>query len=327
MRLGAVMVITFVLSTYCAFAEASYSVNEKYAFKGEKVCGINGQLEFGVTTFRLNPSVKDIKGIGMKFNNSRTYAKVPGKWYDKNYLETAVITKEERTIFVSNESSFKKEGTYTIILANRNISEKPLMQLNMFTGENLLEDGSGLQFEIYCPKIKYLCKPMDLKIVSCNNTEDGFTALFTGLGNSGAKPSQDLEFSLSFRKHLTSEETSSLPADTKITTISEDSYALYIPVESLRQQVSGLSIKVKECNSKLYSTDVYRSCQLYEKRNVSLANGSQKAGMSNMSRPKEANNASTGASQIAEPSVNAEPNTGQRPGWLRRIFDWFRSIF
>lgn len=253
------LILSVLCCCYC-YAGPTFTVNDKYAFVGEKICNLNGQLQFGVTEFRGNLNVKDIKGVGMKFNQSKTYSIVPGKWYDENFEETAVFRKDETTYFVSNESFFETEGNYTILLANKNISEKPAGQIEYLTGKNSLEDGSGLDFKVYCPKMKYICKPINVKVIFCNTTLHGFVAIFKGLGGANLDLNEDIEYFLGYSSEPNYEFHEPVSANAKVSALSKDQYMLEVPLEDLKHTVSGVYVRIKRCLPKLYRTSTYKSC-------------------------------------------------------------------
>jgi hypothetical protein len=317
------------------------TVKDIYALEGEKTCGANGQLQFGVTEFKGNLNVNDIKGIGMRLDSSKTYDLVPGKWYDKDYHETNVFRKGEKAIFVSNESVFTERTNYTILLANRNISKEPLMQLNYFTGQNALEDGSGIQFKVSCPGILQLCSPVSLQVLSCNTTSQGFIVIFKGIAYAQINLSTGLEY---FLYQFTSEAgPQALPETTNISIIGEDTYMMRIPLGKLKQPVQGITLRVKDCNEKIYRTSVYKSCAFAKRKqaniplvspgrktaqNLTSAVSQQEPQPSNLSLISYGNISSNLSSKNNSPSEQKNQSAVVKTGsWFSRLFGWLMSIF
>jgi hypothetical protein len=259
MRLPVFLVLGAIFCCLCVTAHET--VQEIYSYAGEKHCHPNGQLEFVITQYTGNRQLDDIKGVGMKFNDSRTYDTVDGKWYDEDYSELRVLKKGEPSIFVSNESLFDKPGPYTILLADMNISEKALMQLNYYTGENLLEDGSGLSFEINCSEIRHLCKPANLHM-TCNNTGSGFQMVFSGIAGTNIDVNEDLEFMLDYRVIGDKENYVGLPNESTIHSIGGGSFRVDIPARAIELPVTRVKLMIKDCNHKLYNTSVLAKCAI-----------------------------------------------------------------
>lgn len=349
----------------CSVSAANYTVKENYAFVGPKLCHINGQLEFGITTFRGNRNVQDIKGIGMRFNNTITYDTIPGKWYDEDYNEINVIRKGEKAIFVSNESVFRSVGNYTILLANRNITETEVLQINFFTGKNILEDGTGLQFTVHCSGMTHLCDAVNLTIPTCNNTPEGFFAVFNGISNASIDVDEDIEYLLNYRLLVDEVQFELPPYRTKIVQSASGSYTLSISKRSLAKPIESIRIRVKDCNDKLHKTKVYRGCSVPKEltandsalmrnatteneSNISLplAQANQSASLTmpdqeaEGAKPDENVSESSSTSESEQPpasgenlavtyqlNASAESTIEPKSNWLKQLFSWIRSFF
>jgi len=337
MRISIVLACLLSLSV----VSAGNTVSEKYSFVGDKVCLANGQLEFAVTQYKGVLSVKDIKGIGMKPNGTSTYLTVPGHWYDINYKPIDVFKRGEKTIFLSNESFFS-EGNYTILLADKNISVKQSLQMDYYSGKNTLEDGSGMQFQIQCPKQKYICKPLYLKIDGCNNTDFGFVAKFSGLQNSGLNLLEDISFYLNYELNIDSEVFDTLPKESQLKFFGNDNYSITIPKGFLKKTVNHLRLVVQDCNPKLYKSVDYKKCAVPRTlvAKASLKNFTLN-GTTNITNSHENNiipensnssNISIISNAIMSPKLNGSmENASSQPKvvlpWYDRLFSWFFSLF
>jgi hypothetical protein len=310
-------------------AFAGLTVREKYAFVGDKLCNINGQLEFALTQSTGNIDVRDINGIGAKFNNSRTYKRVPGKWYDKDYQETAVFRREEKTIFISNESFFDTPGKYAIVVANMNISEKASLQIDYFTGKNILDDGSGLAFQVTCPQLRHLCRPVNLKIQYCNNTATRFVAVFSGLAASNVDIMGDIDYQLGYMSHVDAEDYVNLPGNARVLSIGDDIYRIEVDAKDLGEQVTGLRLSINDCNHKLYRTRAYKSCALQKKQPAVLVdNISSSAAVAGPGPDRKNASVQDAIAQTADKdTLGQAAASAKKPNLMRRFFLWLASIF
>ncbi|MFH0978193.1 MAG: hypothetical protein V1837_02715 [Candidatus Woesearchaeota archaeon] len=254
------LIVLWCCST--VLAGVTTTVGERYSFVGEKFCNNHGQVQFALIQHSGNFLVNDIKGVGYKFNKSNTYAKVDGAWYDSDYLQAKVFREDEPLFFISNESFFRTPGNYTIIIANKNISKDAQLQLNYYSGQNTLEDGSGLSFKVYCDRIENTCSPIHLRIRSCNMTDSGFVLEFHGLADSSINPAKGIEFLLNYEVHADSVEYQLLPTDTTFLSLGNSTFVMNVPLASLIEPVSKVRLSFPVCNPKLYDTVVYRSCNV-----------------------------------------------------------------
>ncbi|MFH1510821.1 MAG: hypothetical protein ABIF10_03955 [Candidatus Woesearchaeota archaeon] len=318
MNRPAILLVLMVIACFHAFA--ADTVRERYAFVGEKTCGVNGQIQFGLTQYKGNVNVKDIKGIGMRLNDTNIYKRVDGRWYDEKFKPTQVFRSAEKTIFLSNESLFRKKGEYTVVLANRNISENSLLQINYYTGKNIVDDEKGLYFTTVCPGYQYSCEPINLQ-VSCSNNGSVNSVEISGL-SSQVHVIEDLDYTFHFG--LT-RQNKSLLKQASVKRESNSSYIIRLN-HSTRQLTAVLAV-VKGCNANIYSTRSYKTCEV-------INNPEPLTNDSSIAPP---NLTSTKTVEIVELIPAApQPETQQteevtepnptKQGVLARIWKWIKGI-